>query len=180
MKKKMKKKKPQTRAVIENSYLARALFLTKAKKQTSWVIDVIRFNAETQELVATDGRVLLVVKIKSTGVLLPFDLETGFYEIFGETLLKADKTDNPRFPDYKSVMPEGDVICTGSILDGIIICMIKQEAFIDIWRYESILKILNKFSSDWVFMSVNKSHPIMMEASNSKYNVKYVMMPTTI
>jgi len=174
--KKKKKQKLQTRASIEK-WLARALLLTKAKSVVSYTIDVIRFNAKAKELISTDGRSMLVVKIKQSGTLLPFNLETGFYDVLGETLLKSDRDVNSRFPDYESVIPTGEKVCSGDILSGIVECMIKQQVSLDIWKYESVLKTLNKHFSDWVFTNVSNVLPVMMEADSDKYNVKYVVMP---
>ena len=173
-KKKSKKRKPQTKAAIEK-WLARALLLTKAKTVVSYAMDIIRFDAEAKVFVATDGRALLAVKIKSTGALLPFNLETGFYDILGETLLKSDR--EGRFPDYKSVMPEAEKVCSGDMLYGLVDCMIKQRVYLDIWKYKSVLNILDKHFSDWVFTNAGKDRPVMMEADSDKYNVKYIIMP---
>jgi hypothetical protein len=174
--KKKKEKKFQTKVVIEK-WLARALFLVKAKTSMSYSMDTIRFEAKTQTLVVTDGKVLLAVTIKSTGILLPFNLETGFYDVLGETLLKSDRDVNHRFPDYKSVMPQSEKICAGDMLYGIIDCMIKQQVYLDIWKYKNILNILDKHFSDWVFTNGGNDKPVMMEANSDKYNVKFIIMP---
>lgn len=174
---KKKKQKPKTRAAIEK-WLARVLLLTQAKTQSSWVIDVVKFNAETKELVATDGKAMLIVKIKSTGTLLPFNLETGFYDVFGEILLKSDRDVDCRFPDYKGVIsPNVKKVCSGDLLSGIIECMIKQQVYLDIWKYEKVLRILDKHFSYWVFAANESSQPAVMEADSDKYNIKYIIMP---
>ena len=175
MKAKSKKEKRVTRASLEK-WLARALSLTIGKDSTT--IDVIRFDAKKKELAATDGRVLLVVKIKSAGTLLPFNLEDGFYDLLGGTLIKSERDKASRFPNYVNVIPfEKKEICAGDILYKILDCMTKQQVCLDIWKYESTLKTLDKFSSSWVFTNESNTSPVMMEADNEKYNVKYIIMP---
>ena len=173
---KKKKQKLKTKVAIEG-WLARALSLLRAKSSVSYSMDTIRFEAKTQTLVVTNGQTLLAVKIKRSGTLLPFDLETGFYDIFGEILLKADRDSNSRFPDYKSVMPEAGKICAGDLLYGIIDCMIKQKVYLDIWKYKGILNLLDKHFFDWVFTYEGHDRPVMMEADSDKYNVKLIIMP---
>lgn len=161
--------------------VSKALFLSKAKRSVKYAIDTIFFNAETKELVATDGKAMLIVKIKSTEGLLPFNLEAGFYDVFGEVLLKSDRDVDSKFPnDYESIIPTSEKICSGSILSGIIHCMIKQQVCLDIWKYEGVLKILNKNFSDWFFINVSNKLPVMMEAENVKHNIKYIIMPTSL
>jgi len=174
-----KKQKPKTRINIE-SWLARALTLAKSKSPVNWRINCVLFNAETKELVATNGHCMLIVKTKPGGTIVPFNLEPGLYEILDDVLLKREEEQGKeiKFPEYQSIIVESDARCSHNILYGIIICMIKQGMFVDIWKYENILKVLNKFSSDWIFTNVNENRPMMMEADTSRYNVKYIMMPT--
>ena len=175
MKAKSRKEKCVTRAPLEK-WLARALSLTMGRDSNT--LDVIRFDAKTNELAATDGRALLVVKIKSAGTLLPFNLEDGLYDLLGETLIKSDRNRDSRFPNYANVIPfEAKEICAGDILYKILDCMTKQQVCLDIWKYESTLKTLDKFSSSWVFTNESNTSPVMMEADNEKYNVKYIIMP---
>ena len=175
MKAKSRKEKCVTRAPLEK-WLARALSLTMGRDSNT--LDVIRFDAKTNELAATDGRALLVVKIKSAGTLLPFNLEDGLYDLLGETLIKSDRDRDSRFPNYSSVISlETKESCTGDLLYGIIDCMIKQKVYLDIWKYKGILNLLDKQFSDWVFTNEGHDRPVMMEADSDKYNVKFIIMP---
>lgn len=174
------KQKPKVKLqikVVIDKWLARALSLTKGVMRT-YSIDCIYFNAKEKELVATNGHTLLVVKFKPAGSLLVLNLEEGLYDIIGETLLlKEDINQETTFPKYQKIIPTGaKEICHGHTLSGVIDCMIKNQVYLDVWRFASVLRILNNLSLWWTFTNNSPVEPVMMEAENSKYHIKYVIM----
>jgi len=187
-KKKQKSKKLQTKAVIEKKlqtkaviekWLARALSLSVRDKMRSFNIEGVYFNADEKELVATDGRAMLIVKIKISGVLIPLDLETGLYDVIGDTLLKKDiEQEKINFPNYQTALPSNaNKVCGGDILWGIIDCMIKNNVYLNIWRYANVLRILDKLALNWTFTNDAPLLSVLMEADSNQYNIKYVIMP---
>ena len=175
-KKKADKKKIQTASI--DKQLARALVLTKSKESSRYSIRDIFFNRDTKEIVATDGRSLLVLIAKPSGFFMDiFDLETGLYEIIENRLLRRDvEIKDIIFPKYQDAIPKTNQVCTGNALKGIIDCIIKNQVYIDIWRFEAVLKILNKFNSEWIFTNESPNGPVLMETSTLNYDIKYVMM----
>jgi len=173
---KSKKKKTKTIATIDKK-IARALFLTKAKTSSRYPISNVYFNSETKELVATDGKSMLIVVIKPIGILVETcRLETGLYTILENKLLRSDNQ-NKTFPKYQDMIPKAKEICSGEALFGIIDCMIKNKVYINIWRFGTVLKILNKISQyGWVFTNESPNHPVMMEFEDDSYQIKYIMM----
>ena len=180
MKKQKRKIKLQTKVVVEK-WLARALFLTKVETMMArFTIDAVHYDAKEMELAATDGIALLVVKIKPEGMLIPLNLETGFYDVVGDMLLKKDVVDNKReFPNYQEIIPmESKEVCANFLLlEGIVDCMVKNQVHLNIWKYENVLKILNRNFNYWSFVNESPVTPVLMKADNSKYDVKYIIMP---
>jgi len=159
--------------------IARALFLTKAKKDGRYDLSSVYFNNETKEIVATDAKSMLIVAIKSTGLLVEYDkLETGLYNIFGDVLVRKDNQDSS-FPKYQDVIPKSSKeICSDNILDGLIDCMIKNKTYINIWEYVSVLKILDRMPfNKWVFINESPKCPVLIESENAFYKIKYILMP---
>jgi len=175
---KKKKEKVYKEIVIER-WLARALLLSKTETSVSLRMDVVHYNAKADELVATDGRALLIVKMKPIEALIPIKLAEGDYGIYGDRLIQkgADRKENV-FPEYQKIVPvKAKVICSGDIFNGIIECMVKGQVYLNIWKYASVLKILSGFSPSWVFTNDDPVQPVMMEADDSKYDIKYIIMP---
>jgi len=175
---KRQKEKPNTKAIIDK-WLARILTLTKAETSVSFRIDVIHFDAKKGELAATDKRTLFIAKVKPSGVLIPLNLETGIYDIVSNMLIKRETIEEEiAFPPYQSIIPvKAKEICFNNILDGIVECMIKGQIYLNIWKYATVLKILNGFSKNWIFANDSPTQPVMMEAEDDKYNIKYIIMP---
>lgn len=175
--KKMKKSKLQTKATIDKR-IARALFLTKGEMKT-YSIDGVYYNAEEKELVATDSRLLFVIKLKPVA-LMPLNLKGGLYDIIGNVLIlkTEDREKEIEFPKYRDVILIGaKEICRGDILSGIVDCMIKGQVHLNIWKFEAILKILNNLSLWWTFTNNSPAERVMMEAENSMYNIKCIVAP---
>ncbi len=174
-KKNEQKLKLQTKAVIEK-WLARVLFLTKGEMKT-WMVDAVYFNAEEKKLVTTNGCALFIAKIKPSGVLIPLNLENGFYDVVGNMLIKRDEDKECKFPNYQGVIPtKTKAICNGYILKGIVKCMIENKVCVDIWKYAPVLKILDKLALDWSFFNNSPAEPVLMEADCSEYNLKYIIV----
>ena len=174
---KKQKEKPLTKAVIDK-WLARALFLTRAETSVSLRIDVVHFDAERKELAATDKRTLLIAKVNPSGVLIPLNLKAGNYDVVSNMLIRRKHVgEEIVFPQYQSIIPTAKEICCNNILDGIVECMVKGQVYLNIWKYATVLRILNGFSDSWVFSNDSPIQPVMMEADDDKYNIKYIIMP---
>ena len=175
---KKQKEKPLTKAVIDK-WLARALFLTRAKTSVISRINVVHFDAERKELVATDKRTLLIAKVKPSGVLIPLNLKAGNYDVVSNMLIRRKSVkEEIVFPSYQSILSTiTKEICCNNILDGIVECMIKGQVYLNIWKYAPVLRILSGFSDSWVFTNDSPAQPVMMEADSDKYNIKYIIMP---
>jgi len=178
-KKKSQKLKLQTKATIDKN-LARALSLTIAGEMITYTISAVYFNAKEKELVATDGRNLLIVKVKPKGLLsITLDLEEGLYDIIGNILIKNDMKQNKvKFPPYRKAVPiKPKEICNGDILHGLLDCITKNQIHLDIWKFTPVLKTLDKLSPFWNFANNSSIEPIIMKYENNDYVVEYVMMP---
>ncbi len=178
-KKKIQKPKLQTRATIDKN-LARALSLTLGSKMINYTISAVYFNGKEKELVATNSRNLLVVKIKPRGLLsITLNLEEGLYDIIGNIFIRNDmKQDKVKFPPYRKAIPvKPKEICNGSILHGLLDCIVKNQIHLDIWKFIPILKTLDKLSSSWSFANNSSIEPIVMKYENNDYIVEYIMMP---
>jgi len=156
--------------------IAKALSLVKSKESSRYAIESIYVNKETKEIVATDGRHLLIVTMKSEGFFNDI-LETGLYDIIGANLLEKNINNaDIHFPIYQDAVPKTKEVYKGSALRGIINCIIGKQVYIDIWRFESVLKILDKISSEWIFTNEAPNRPVLMEAETISYKIKYIMM----
>lgn len=177
--KKQQKPKLQIKAIIDKN-LARALSLTVAGKMINYTISAVYFNAKEKELVATDGKVLLVVKIKPAGLLsITLNLEEGLYNVIGNMLIKNDIEQNEiKFPSYQKIIPvKPKKICNGDILHGLLDCIVKNQIHLDIWKFAPVLKTLDRVSHFWEFFNNSSIEPIVMEFENNDYFIRCVMMP---
>jgi len=174
-----KKLKLQMKAIIDKD-LARALSLVITGKMVRYNISAVYFNAKEKELVATDGNVLLVIKIKPTGLLsTTLGLEGGFYDVKGDMLIRNDMNQKEiNFPNYQKVIPvKPKEICSGDILCGLLDCMVKNQIHLDIWKFAPVLRTLSRISEFWSFANNSSMEPVVMESKNFNYIIKYVMMP---
>ena len=175
-----KKDKFQTTAMIDK-HLARALSLTKSLQDTkSYVMSKVYYDREKRELVATDGRIILIVKLKESGSLFSLKIDTGLYRVVGDLLVRAEEEEQKqklRFPKYESVMIKSNPVCHGDLLYSLLGCIIKRQVKVDIWRYENILKVLDKMSSYWSFTNESPSSVVMMEANTTKFDITFIVMP---
>jgi len=178
------KEKLNTKAVIDKN-LARALALTLRKESSRFTIGNVFVNAESKEIVATDGCSLLVIKPKLSG-LVPsalLNLEAGLYDIVGDILLRKEvEMKDICFPEYQDILAVAvaEQVYEGSILRGLIICMAKNQVAVDVWRYERVLKVLDKYSCNWAISNKDPASFVLMKSSSSNYDVKYIVMSINI
>ncbi len=181
-----KKKTEKTKQItIIKHEIARLLALTKAKEKTRYLLNKIYFDNKTNELMATNGRNMIIIICKPTGLIIEtHKLETGFYDIAENRLFKNKQEGN--FPKYQNLIPKGDIIYTGNVFTGIFITMIKSKKILnifgdnDIKGIETILKILNEISTEWSFTSPTTISPVLIEMENKEYKIKYITMPLLI
>jgi len=178
-KEKVKKEEIKTTATATiNKDIAKAFTLTKAKEKRRYALNNVYFDAETKELVVSNGTSLIIITIKPTGLGFEiYTLETGLYDIVGDRLFKKEKAEEMIFPKYQDIVPETKEVCSGKALRGIIDCMIKKQVYIDIWKFGAVLKILDKISCNWIFSNMSPTSPVLMETENVSYKIKYIMMP---
>lgn len=170
--------KPINLVDIIGPKLTKALIMTLKKENGRYAINHISFNRKTQEFIATDGRTMLIVKIKSTLIEAgPFSkLETGLYEIVNNYLYKNDK--EQKFPNPLNIIPPMDIdICTGYLRENLLWCMLKKQTYVVIWDYISVIKILDKVSSIWYFYNESYDRPMAMRCECKVGKVVYLIMP---
>jgi len=176
------KPKPLIRFTIDKS-LARALSLTKGGPNSHYMeqsLDVARVT-EKGEIITTNRCSLLVVTPIKDNRLLLSNIQQGLYDIVGDTFLKIDKEEFI-FPDcvqFISTKPKLLGTSIISLLSDILTYMIKSQTKINIWRFENVLKILNKYNS-WTFYGDSPHTHILMECETFQYNIKYVVMPVSM
>jgi len=177
-KSKSKEEKQERRiTAIVDKQLGRALSLSTARNDGRYTLDFIYFNSNDKVLVATNARAMLIVFPKPRGSLTEiYELETGLYEITNGRLFKIDREDI-NFPKYQGIVPKAKQICTGEALRGIIQCMIENKVYVNIWKFAKVLRILDKYSPDWIFTNNSPEEPVMMETENGFYKIQYIMMP---
>jgi len=180
---KKKKEKFQTTATIDKR-LARALSLTKSLQDTkSYVMSKVYYDKEKRELVSTDGRIILIVKLKESGSLFSLKINTGLYRVAGDLLIRAEEEEQRQekcFPRYENVTIKSNPVCHGDLLYSLLDCIIKRQVKVDIWKYENVLKVLDKMSSYWSFTNESPSSVVMMETSTNKFDIVFMIMPIAI
>ena len=178
-----KKEKFQTTATIDKR-LARALSLTKSLQDSkSYVLSKVYYDREKRELVSTNGQIILIVKLKKSGSLFSLKINTGLYRVVGDLLIRAEEEEQKqklRFPKYENVMIKSNPVCNGDLLYSLLDCIIKRQVKVNIWRYENVLKILDKMSSYWSFTNEYPSSVVMMETSTNKFDIVFMMMPIAL
>lgn len=176
--------------IIFDPKIKQLLELTKKTENytSTYCTNFIYYNQKTNELVSTDGHNLIIIQIKNIGLCnigIVQELKTGFYKFVGDFFIKTENENETKFPDYNMIIPTGNIICNESIFRGILICMVKTNKILNIWKdltgrkgIERSLKILDKLNYTWEFISPPNETPVMAFMENQKYIIKYITMPT--
>jgi len=170
--------------IILDKPIIRALKSILPKNASRYAIDLVYVDKDKEEIVATDGRQLLLIKRDDTQpghLIRNGELRTGLYTIVGtDTLCQQDN--DSIFPDYHPVIPStAKFICKNNdFLDGIIQCIATAQVGIKVFAFAKTLKALNALGATWKFFNDSPDKPVLMTATQSGCIIQSVIMPFTI
>lgn len=169
------------KAVINKNYSA-LLSAVLAKEDTRYVLSRVYYNADTAELCATNGRGLILIKLKKPLVLI-----TGLYDLNKDQLITSDI--EGVFPKYQDIMPvdkyikEVDKIRSNYSVNfamQLIAAMTNNGIGINYLFFEKLLKILNKsFSNAKIFVYNEKpeDRPVLIKDIYAGDEISIILMP---
>ena len=165
----MKTQKTVTQVKVSKQHIAilRAFMGREIKR---YALDQV--NYANDELAATDGRGLVVIKPH-----INLNLEDGMYDIKCDCLVKSDF--EGKFAKYRTVIPEYKSRLTqDNIGKGLARVMIQAKIGIDVAAFAKQLKALDNLGRIWNFFAGEPNQPLLIECQLDSYAaITVVLMP---